>query len=171
MNDMSSLTLDQQGCNIHDIEIVVQWKTPCDLSSWVQRAGRAARGPGRQGLAVMIVEKSAFEVIEEKLNPSDQQSSVSAVGQRRGGRGRGGFRGGRRGGVKGGVAYGVLHGSKRGQHGGAHDILNPSPEEEKVPEPLGAVESAEKEGLYLYIQTSDCRRILLGKVFKNLPSG
>ena len=135
----------------------------------MQRAGRAARGPGRQGLAVMIVEKSAFEVIEEKLNTSDQQSSVAALGQGRGGRGRGGSRGGRRGGVKGGVAYGVLHGSKRGQHGGAHDI--PSPEEEKVPEPVGAVESAEKEGLYLYIQTSDCRRILLGKVFKNLPYG
>jgi Helicase conserved C-terminal domain len=169
--DNTSLISDQQGCNIHDIEVVIQWKTPRDLSSWVQRAGRAARGPGRQGLAVMIVEKSAFEVVEEGLNSSDQQSSVVALGQGRGGRGRGGFRGGRRrgGGLKGGVAYGVLHGSKRGQHGGAHDI--PSPQEEKVPEPLGAVENAEKEGLYLYIQTSDCRRILLGKVFKNSRSG
>lgn len=153
--------MDWQGCNIPDIDIVVQWKTPRDLSSWVQRAGRAARGPGRQGLAVMIVEKSAFEIVEDR--------SDTALGRERGGRGRGGFRGGwRGGGRKRGVAYGVLHGSKRGQHGGAYDI----PQGEKVvPEPLGDLESAAKEGLYLYIQTSNCRRTLLGRIFKNLPSG
>ncbi|KAI0041674.1 P-loop containing nucleoside triphosphate hydrolase protein, partial [Auriscalpium vulgare] len=50
------------GCNIADIDVVVQWKTPPTLSAWVQRAGRAARGPGRQGLAIMLVERSAFEV-------------------------------------------------------------------------------------------------------------
>ena len=36
---------------------------PENLSSWVQRAGCAARGDGRQGLAVMIVEKSSFEIV------------------------------------------------------------------------------------------------------------
>ncbi|KAJ6584713.1 P-loop containing nucleoside triphosphate hydrolase protein [Mycena capillaripes] len=31
------------GCDIPDIELVVQWKMPANLSAWVQRAGRAAR--------------------------------------------------------------------------------------------------------------------------------
>ncbi|KAG6864113.1 hypothetical protein C0991_012398, partial [Blastosporella zonata] len=48
--------------NILDINLVVQWKVPTNVSSWVQRAGQAARGPGRQGLAIMLVEKSAFEI-------------------------------------------------------------------------------------------------------------
>ncbi|KIM45740.1 hypothetical protein M413DRAFT_430484 [Hebeloma cylindrosporum] len=165
------------GCNVSDVEVVVQWKTPRDLSSWVQRAGRAARGPGRQGLAVMIVEKSAFEVVATSLDDvedrgsnspvSDQRSSEATSKKGKSGRGRGGFRGGRRGGgLKGGAAYGVLHGSKRGQHGGAHDAAG-----EKADEPLGTVEVAPKEGLYLYIQTGNCRRVLLGKVFRNTPSG
>ena len=63
------LTLRWEGCNISDVEVVVQWKTPRDLSSWVQRAGCAVRGPGRQGLAVMIDEKFAFEVIS--ISPDD----------------------------------------------------------------------------------------------------
>ncbi|KAJ7787387.1 hypothetical protein B0H13DRAFT_1676524, partial [Mycena leptocephala] len=47
--------------DIPDIELVVQWKIQKNLSSWVQRAGRAARA-GATGMAVMLVEKSAFEV-------------------------------------------------------------------------------------------------------------
>ncbi|KAF8804137.1 P-loop containing nucleoside triphosphate hydrolase protein [Phlegmacium glaucopus] len=161
----------RMGCNIPDIDVVVQWKTPRDLSSWVQRAGRAARGPGHQGLAVMIVEKSAFEVVsaptdgleDRGLNSPDRQPSKASSGWGRGIQGRGRFWGGQRGsGVKGGAAYGILRGSKRGQHSGTHDISG-----ETRAEPHGAVESAPKEGLYLYIQTSKCRRI---KVFKNTPS-
>ncbi len=30
------------------------------MSNWIQRAGRAARGRGRTGLAVLLVEKSAY---------------------------------------------------------------------------------------------------------------
>ena len=32
-----------QGCNIHDIDLVVQWKLPGSISAFIQRAGRAAR--------------------------------------------------------------------------------------------------------------------------------
>ncbi|KAJ7926662.1 P-loop containing nucleoside triphosphate hydrolase protein [Mycena leptocephala] len=42
------------GCDIPDIELVVQWKAPQNLSSWVQRAGRTARGPEATGMAVML---------------------------------------------------------------------------------------------------------------------
>ena len=52
-----------QGCDIPDVNIVVQWKVPENLSSWVQQAGHAAWGDGQQGLAVMIVKKSSFEIV------------------------------------------------------------------------------------------------------------
>jgi superfamily II DNA/RNA helicase len=51
-----------QGCNIPDIDLVVQWKMPGSVSVFVQRAGRVARGPGRFGLAVLLVEPSAYGV-------------------------------------------------------------------------------------------------------------
>ncbi|KZT69352.1 P-loop containing nucleoside triphosphate hydrolase protein, partial [Daedalea quercina L-15889] len=48
------------GCDIPDIDVVVQWKLPTTFSNFIQRAGRVARGPGRRGLAVLIVERSAY---------------------------------------------------------------------------------------------------------------
>jgi len=39
------------------ISIVVQWKATCDLCTLWQRFGRAARGPGQQGTAILLVEK------------------------------------------------------------------------------------------------------------------
>lgn len=44
-----------------DIDIVVQWKLTTTVSSFVQRAGRAARAAGRTGLAVLLVEKSVYD--------------------------------------------------------------------------------------------------------------
>ncbi|KAF8169336.1 P-loop containing nucleoside triphosphate hydrolase protein [Mycena galopus ATCC 62051] len=63
------------GCNILDIDLVVQWKLPGSVSIFVQRAGRVARGPGRSGLAVLLVEQSAYgidvaEEIVEKTAPA-----------------------------------------------------------------------------------------------------
>jgi len=143
----------------------------------VQRAGRAARAPGRQGLAVMIVEKSAFEFVSVSVDDGNMDKRTSAIPEQqqfetvslrgRGGRGHGGTRGGRGGGgVRRGTAYGVLHGSKRGQYGGTHDDVV-----EMLEDSLGPLESAPKEGLYLYIQTVNCRRVLLAKIFKNEASG
>ncbi|KAJ7927942.1 hypothetical protein B0H13DRAFT_2312122 [Mycena leptocephala] len=42
------------GCDLPDIDIVVQWRAPANMSSWIQRLGRSARGLGREGLAVML---------------------------------------------------------------------------------------------------------------------
>jgi superfamily II DNA/RNA helicase len=52
---------------------VVQWKLPSSVSSFVQRAGRAARGYGRTGLAVcvLLVEKSAYDI--DLTEPQDQK--------------------------------------------------------------------------------------------------
>lgn len=40
----------------------MQWKLPGSVSSFVQRAGRAARASGRTGLAVLLVEQAAYGV-------------------------------------------------------------------------------------------------------------
>ena len=43
------------------MDIVVQWKLPASVSTFVQQAGRAGRGEGSSGLAVLLVEKSVYE--------------------------------------------------------------------------------------------------------------
>jgi hypothetical protein len=40
---------------------VVQWKLPSLVLAFVQHAGRAARGSGRIGLAVLLVEQSVYQ--------------------------------------------------------------------------------------------------------------
>lgn len=152
-----------QGCNIADIDLVVQWKLPHNLSSWVQRSGRAARGSGRHGLAVMIVEKSAYEVspIERISNTKVGPTLAPPITKVQTGRRH--IRKAAH--SKNGPEYGVLHGSKRGQHSGKHDIISAINEFSEVPR------DAIKEGLYLYIQTTNCRRGLLATVFENVAWG
>lgn len=43
--------------DLPDIEIVVQWKATCDLCTLWQRFGRVARGQGKEGVAILLVEK------------------------------------------------------------------------------------------------------------------
>ncbi|CCO28716.1 hypothetical protein BN14_02714 [Rhizoctonia solani AG-1 IB] len=47
------------GCDIPDVDVVIQWCIVA-LSALIQRWGRAARGDGRTGLAVLFAEKSAY---------------------------------------------------------------------------------------------------------------
>ncbi|CDO74559.1 hypothetical protein BN946_scf184632.g16 [Trametes cinnabarina] len=49
------------GVDIPDVDIVVQWKTTCDLDSLWQRFGRAARGPGTNAVAVLLAEPKFFD--------------------------------------------------------------------------------------------------------------
>ncbi|KAI0309578.1 P-loop containing nucleoside triphosphate hydrolase protein [Amylostereum chailletii] len=158
------------GCNISDVDMVVQWKTPTSLSSWFQRAGRAARGDGRTGLAVLLVEKSSFAV-----SPNPASVDTTPVPNPRGRRGARGGRGGRAGwGQQGGhanrgqarprksledKAYAIEHGQKRGDSSGKQDAR---PQTRLAPtlsdDSLG-------EGLYAYIQTTDCRRKIMRQAF------
>jgi len=132
---------------------------------WVQCAGRAARAPGCDGLAVLLVEKSAFEsnpaaVALEK--PAANGTQVQGQrGQRRVGRGRGRGAGARVG--KRGAGYAVIHGQKRGTRSGAHDTVTIRDEP-----PLS--DEAPAEGLFVFIQTTVCRRKVLEKIFENSPS-
>ena len=153
----------RQGCNIADVDLVVQWKLPHNLSSWIQRSGRAARGSGREGLAVMIVEKSAYEVSPIANVPNAKEAPASTKSQTPMHNSR---RGVRKPAVsKNGAEYGVRHGSRRGQHSGKHDAISAIDEFSEVPR------DAIKEGLYLYIQTTNCRRRLLATVFENIDWG
>jgi hypothetical protein len=146
---------------------------PENLSSWVQRAGCAARGNGRQGLAVMIVEKSAFEIAAFP-QPSAAHSTASTtrgVGQGRArGRGRGSAslgRGQARAAVvKHGLEYATAHGQKRGMFGGEHDTISKLDETHIT---LDMLRDAKGEGVYFYIQTTNCRRLVLRMVFQNAP--
>lgn len=138
----------------------MQWKTPQNLSSWVQRSGRAARGFGRKGFAVMIVEKSAYEVSSITTpKEGNEGRTTSSTAIPTGPRQR---RTCKPAAARFGADYGVKHGSRRGQHSGKHDTIS------AIAECMDVPHNAVKEGLYLYIQTTNCRRRLLANVFENV---
>lgn len=144
----------------------MQWKIPSTLSAWVQRAGRAARDRKRTGLAVLLVEPSKYQV-----NP--EMPTAGATGGGRGGRARGRGRGrgsgqrcsGRQGGTPTGPTplgkeYADAHGLRRGSADGKHD------EACKGTEPK-LTEDSLAEGLYVFVQTTTCRRRVLTAVYGN----
>ncbi|KAH8093844.1 P-loop containing nucleoside triphosphate hydrolase protein [Cristinia sonorae] len=49
------------GCDIPDIEVVVQYMVPGSLSIWMQRAGRAGRLQSIKARAVLLVQPSIFQ--------------------------------------------------------------------------------------------------------------
>ncbi|KAF8867590.1 P-loop containing nucleoside triphosphate hydrolase protein, partial [Infundibulicybe gibba] len=149
------------GCNIPDVDVVVQWKLPASVSSFVQRAGRAARAKNHTGLAVLLVEKSIYDADLSKIDQSPQNKLGNAKTSIR------------KGATKPGVhqpgtypkatkGYAVRHGSKRGAHGGQDDgILNSATE-------VAIDVEAPDEGLYSFlVQTGQCRRLILTKIFRN----
>ncbi|KAF7338756.1 ATP-dependent DNA helicase Q-like 3 [Mycena sanguinolenta] len=154
------------GCDIPNVELVVQWKAAQNLSSWIQRAGRAARGPGTWGIAVMLVEKSAFEVSQAAVDAT--VSTSQPVHGRGGGRGNGlrgrGGNSARGRGKAMGKDYAESHGQKRGSHHGKDDTvasLDTSDSTAEIPQ------DAPAEGLYALIQATICRRKILSQIFKN----
>ncbi|TFY64233.1 hypothetical protein EVJ58_g2763 [Rhodofomes roseus] len=54
------------GADIPDIERVVQFGVPSSLTVWIQRAGRAGRSPDIEAIAILLVEKSAFQLIAKR---------------------------------------------------------------------------------------------------------
>ncbi|KAJ7826152.1 P-loop containing nucleoside triphosphate hydrolase protein [Mycena leptocephala] len=148
------------GCDLPDIDIVMQWKVPTNMSSWIQQLGRAARGLGREGLAVMLVEKTAFEVNaigRDELLEVNTPPPASTRGVTRGGRGWG--RGGRGQGW-GGAGRGHGKDYARGSFSGKDDKISQQPEPEITANALG-------EGLYIYIQSTMCRRAIQAAIFQN----
>ncbi|KAJ7084890.1 P-loop containing nucleoside triphosphate hydrolase protein [Mycena belliarum] len=153
------------GCDIPDIELVVQWKKPKNVSSWVQRAGRAARAHGSTGMAVMLVEKTAFEVgaasvVEAAAGGPSRGGSRGGRGGSNAGRGRGGRGRGAAAMAKRGKDYAISHGAKRGSYNGSDDAKPDSTPEDVADIPWDSPD----EGLYALIQATICRR----RVFRHI---
>lgn len=133
---------------------MVQWKLPTTVSSFVQRAGRAARGSGRTGIAVLLVEKTVYDADLSNV-PTDDFRSANSGGStkiRKSVRQASTY-------PKGPKGHANLHGVLRGSYGGASDVAPPS----DVPIDWNSLD----EGLYSFVQTSTCRRALLTKIYGN----
>jgi hypothetical protein len=100
----------------------------------------------------MIVEKSAFE--------------IASMPQLAKGRGRGHIAS-----SKYRAQYAVAHGQRRGMFGGAHDQIVQIVPLDETHITSETLQDASGEGVYLYIQTTNCRRSLLQMIFRNKPSG
>ncbi|KAJ7573001.1 P-loop containing nucleoside triphosphate hydrolase protein, partial [Mycena floridula] len=139
------------GCDLPDVDLVVQWKLPVSVSTFIQRAGRAARDPTRVGLAVLLVEKAAYEVdvavqkaAEAAGKSKTKKKSKKTVEKK----------------AKAGKEFAEAHGSNRGSHDGKKDAILTRVEPPLDPEALD-------EGLYVLIQTGICRRKVLTKIYAN----
>ncbi|THV08508.1 P-loop containing nucleoside triphosphate hydrolase protein [Dendrothele bispora CBS 962.96] len=143
------------GCNIPDIDVVVQWKLPSSLSAFVQRAGRAARNPRRQGLAVLLVEKTAYSVnledelekiVTKKRSKKDQSKPMSTQ-ERTAKRNQS-----------------KIYAERCGILRGTHDETGDGNFDRREPK---LDMDTENEGLHCLVQTGICRRLVLSKVFGN----
>ncbi|KAJ7731866.1 P-loop containing nucleoside triphosphate hydrolase protein [Mycena metata] len=147
------------GCNIPDIDIVVQWKLPASVSIFVQRAGRAARAHGRTGIAILLVEPSAYTVDlkaelekehaprgKKKVAPKGEESEAEKRKK-----------------AQDKKLYAKSRGVDRGAAGGKHDAILVADTPPLDPE-------ATNEGLYVLIQTGTCRRAILTTIYNNKPA-
>ena len=142
-----------QGCNIPDISTVVQWKLPSSVSSFVQRAGRAARGYGRTGLAVLLAEKSTYEADLSKVNTELSGAQNKRNRTIRGVQAAPKYE-------KASKQYAIDHGVLRGGFDGEHDAVT-----DCADVPLDR--EAADEGLHTFVQAVTCRRQVLKKVYAN----
>ncbi|KAJ7367234.1 P-loop containing nucleoside triphosphate hydrolase protein [Mycena albidolilacea] len=147
------------GCNIPDIDVVVQWKLPASMSIFVQRPGRAARAHGSRGVAILLVEPSVYSV--------DLAEGIAKAS---------GVRGKKKGQEKEKESEAAKklkakkrkdHANARGVHhggvGGKHDAIFIADTPPLDPE-------AEDEGLRVFVQTGECRRAVLTQIYENRPS-
>ena len=120
------------------MDVVVQWKAPEAVSTFVQRAGRAARNPSKTGLAVLLVEKSAYNPNVSNRGQKSTQTKKEIQ------------------------KYAIAHGVNRGNRTKALDYLADRTIE------LEIERDDPKEGLSALIQTTVCRRNVLKDVYGNL---
>ena len=127
----------------------MQWKLPASVSTFVQQAGRAGRGEGSSGLAVLLVEKSVYEADISRL-----ESEGTKTKKRTGVRQSATY-------PKANKQYAIAHGLLRGAYGGGacdDNILNADVQLDR---------RSPDEGLYTFVQTGGCRRQVLTAVYKN----
>ncbi len=74
-----STEITVQGIDIPDIELIVQWRPTCGLNALWQRVGRAARGAGREALAVLFVNAKYFDDEKEAAIKRAEKRKESAA--------------------------------------------------------------------------------------------
>lgn len=148
-----------QGCNVGDVDVVVQWKLPKTLSSFVQRAGRAARSKNRVGLAVLLVERSAYSV-DLRIGAEAVGPLVATVGTSKASKGRSK----RSRGVTGPKGYAQDHGVDRGSSKKADGVVASA-------EPPHLDLDSPDEGLLVFVQAVTCRRKIWAEVFETAIQG
>ncbi|KAF8172287.1 P-loop containing nucleoside triphosphate hydrolase protein [Pholiota molesta] len=137
------------GCNIPDIDIVVQWKLPATVSAFVQRAGRAARGSGRNGLAVLLVEKTIYDADLGSPPQHDQKSKGKKTIWQSSNYPKAKTK-----------DYAIKHGVLRGAYGGVSEQVVAGID---VPVDVASAD----EGIYGFVQAMTCRRGVLTKIYGN----
>lgn len=131
------------------MDVVVQWKLPATVSTFVQRAGRAARDPKRTGLAVLLVERSVYEADLSKLDAACVGSERKLKGIRQSSTY-----------PKAPKGYAIQHGVQRGSFNGFNDEIV---DRREAPVDLDSLD----EGLYTLVQTGSCRRKVLTQIYQN----
>lgn len=130
----------------------MQWKLPGKFSQWIQRAGRAARGRGRVGLAVLLVERSAYSidlcadvsakrVRRSAATPTTRKATKKSAAQ-----------------TKAIKKYAIEHGLQRGVSAEMDNL----PLQGEHP-PLDV--EREDEGLLTFVQSTKCRRSVWANAF------
>ncbi|KAJ7035030.1 P-loop containing nucleoside triphosphate hydrolase protein [Mycena alexandri] len=147
------------GCNIPDIDVVVQWKLPASISLFVQRAGRAARASGRTGLTILLVEPSAYGI---DLAEGIATKTSGGKGKKKGEKEKE-TNAEKREKAKKKKEYAKLRGVQRGGAGGKHDTIF-------VVETPALDPEAQDEGLLVFVQTMKCRRAVLTEIYNNKPA-
>jgi superfamily II DNA/RNA helicase len=142
-----------KGCNIPDIDIVIQWRLTATVSSFVQCAGRAARALGRTGLAVLLVEKSVYDVDLNKHHQDDQQSKRKKNIRQSTKYPKSKTKG-----------YAIKHGVLRGGYSGLTDEVAI---DINVPVDVSSID----EGAHSFVQSTTCRREVLTKIYGNEKAG
>ncbi|KAI0344969.1 P-loop containing nucleoside triphosphate hydrolase protein [Trametopsis cervina] len=149
------------GINVSNVDVVVQWKTPTTLSHFVQRAGRAARGHGQIGLAVLLVEPTAFHIdltttalnLPAKQSRQQRDKRDTTAGSPPTARKT-------RAAAAASKAYAIAHGLRRGGTPATNDGPPTGTQPAFDPE-------ADDEGMLLFIQSTICRRQVWLSVFEN----
>jgi superfamily II DNA/RNA helicase len=65
--------------DVPNVELVVQWKATCTLSTLWQRFGRGGQNPALEATAVFLVEKEHFDEIRKKKEETKKRKAAKAA--------------------------------------------------------------------------------------------
>ncbi|KAJ3572855.1 hypothetical protein NP233_g2794 [Leucocoprinus birnbaumii] len=133
----------EMGCNIPDIDLVIQWKLPASVSAFVQRAGRAARSPEFSGTAILLAERTVYKSSLEEVG-KEEAGKGGQVTAKRGVRQSTTY-------PKASNDYALQHGIQRGTYDGRFDSDELSA---GVPIDFNSID----EGLYSLVQATTSKR-------------